>query len=88
MILSPSPEPETLPEGAPIAPLLAVTSHTLPEQENALVRARAFAEPLIADETSIPLKLPTLLTCETPLEVIFSVTTVVFGAEFSRLFLV
>ncbi len=51
MILSPSPEPETLPEGAPIAPLLAVTSHTLPEQENALVRARAFAEPLIADET-------------------------------------
>jgi GTP pyrophosphokinase len=51
MILSPSPEPETLPEGALIAPLFAVTAQTLPEQENALVRARAFAEPLITDET-------------------------------------
>ncbi|MDD2610153.1 MAG: bifunctional (p)ppGpp synthetase/guanosine-3',5'-bis(diphosphate) 3'-pyrophosphohydrolase [Giesbergeria sp.] len=51
MILSPSPEPETLPEGALIAPLFAVTAQALPEQENALVRARAFAEPLITDET-------------------------------------
>ena len=31
--------------------LLAVTAQSLPEQANALVRARAFAEPLIASET-------------------------------------
>lgn len=30
--------------------LIAATAHTLPEQLNALVRARAFAEPLIASE--------------------------------------
>ena len=31
--------------------LIAATAHTLPEQENALARARAFAEPLMAGET-------------------------------------
>ena len=31
--------------------LIAATAHTLPEQVNALVRARAFAEPLMAGET-------------------------------------
>jgi GTP pyrophosphokinase len=40
---------------APLAPqlsqLFAATSQTLPEQVNALVRARAFAEPLLASET-------------------------------------
>lgn len=52
MNLSPSPEPSvlSLPEEAVVAPLIAATSHTLPEQRNALVRARAFAEPLIAGE--------------------------------------
>ena len=30
--------------------LLAATAHNLPEQANALARARAFAEPLIASE--------------------------------------
>ena len=30
--------------------VVAVTSQTLPEQVNALLRARNFAEPLIADE--------------------------------------
>ena len=40
---------------APDAPgpaqLLAATAHSLPEQANTLVRARGFAEPLIASET-------------------------------------
>ncbi|MGE8320503.1 MAG: RelA/SpoT family protein [Comamonas sp.] len=36
---------------APVSPLVAATAHALPEQENALTRARAFALPLIADET-------------------------------------
>ena len=40
---------------APLAPqlsqLFAATSQTLPEQANALARARAFAEPLLASET-------------------------------------
>ena len=34
-----------------VAPLIAATSATLPEQVNALARARAFAEPLLASET-------------------------------------
>ena len=53
MTVSPSPALDilSLPEPvAPVAPLIVVTSQTLPEQENALIRARAFAEPLIADE--------------------------------------
>ncbi|MFT3815227.1 MAG: bifunctional (p)ppGpp synthetase/guanosine-3',5'-bis(diphosphate) 3'-pyrophosphohydrolase [Acidovorax sp.] len=38
-------------EAESVSPLLAATAHTLPEQVNALARARAFAEPLIAGET-------------------------------------
>src|SRR5690606_37980816 len=34
-----------------VAQLIAATANTLPEQVNALARARAFAEPLIAIET-------------------------------------
>ena len=33
------------------APLIAATAHSLPEQAHALTRARAFAEPLLANET-------------------------------------
>ncbi len=33
------------------SPLLQATAHSLPEQDQALVRARAFAEPLLAGET-------------------------------------
>ena len=40
-----APAADTLPQ------LLAATAHTLPEQVNALARARAFAEPLMAGET-------------------------------------
>ncbi|CAN7276461.1 RelA/SpoT family protein [Acidovorax sp. LjRoot117] len=40
-----SPQPDAVPQ------LIAATAHTLPEQVNALVRARAFAEPLMAGET-------------------------------------
>jgi GTP pyrophosphokinase len=35
----------------PVPQLLAATAHSLPEQANALARARAFAEPLLASET-------------------------------------
>jgi len=35
---------------APRAPLIAATAHSLPEQAQALARARAFAEPLLAHE--------------------------------------
>ncbi len=35
----------------PVLPVVAVTAHSLPEQANALARARAFAEPLLACET-------------------------------------
>ena len=34
----------------PVPQLIAATAHSLPEQVHALARARAFAEPLIADE--------------------------------------
>lgn len=34
----------------PVPELIAATAHSLPEQPNALARARAFAEPLIANE--------------------------------------
>ncbi|MCA3237279.1 MAG: RelA/SpoT family protein [Curvibacter sp.] len=37
--------------GEPRSPLLAVTEQNLPEQALALARARAFAEPLLANET-------------------------------------
>ncbi|MDE2617986.1 MAG: HD domain-containing protein, partial [Burkholderiales bacterium] len=40
-----------LPGSEPRSPLLAATAHGLPEQANALARARAFAEPLLASET-------------------------------------
>jgi len=33
------------------APVIAATAHSLPEQADALARARAFAEPLLASET-------------------------------------
>jgi len=35
----------------PVLPVVAATANSLPEQANALVRARAFAEPLLASET-------------------------------------
>nr|WP_319565964.1 bifunctional (p)ppGpp synthetase/guanosine-3',5'-bis(diphosphate) 3'-pyrophosphohydrolase [uncultured Rhodoferax sp.] len=34
-----------------VLPVVAATAHSLPEQTNALVRARAFAEPLLASES-------------------------------------
>ena len=34
----------------PVLPVMAATANSLPEQANALVRARAFAEPLLASE--------------------------------------
>ena len=39
------PQADTVPQ------LIAATAHTLPEEVNALARARAFAEPLMAGET-------------------------------------
>jgi GTP pyrophosphokinase len=39
-----------LAQDAPRAPLIAATAHSLPEQAQALARARAFAEPLLAGE--------------------------------------
>lgn len=36
---------------APLPDVIAITSQSLPEQANALARARAFAEPLLAGET-------------------------------------
>jgi len=39
-----------LPGGETRSPLIAATAHSLPEQAHALVRARAFAEPLLANE--------------------------------------
>ena len=38
-------------EAAPVPELIAATEQALPQQANALARARAFAEPLIAGET-------------------------------------
>jgi GTP pyrophosphokinase len=37
--------------GEAVSPLIAATAQSLPEQAHALVRARAFAEPLLANET-------------------------------------
>ena len=48
--LTPSSSPATA-GGEPIAHVLAATAQSLPEQAHALVRARAFAEPLMAGET-------------------------------------
>ena len=42
---------KTQPQADAVPQLIAATAHTLPEQVNALARARAFAEPLIAGET-------------------------------------
>lgn len=39
-----------LPGGEALSPLIAATAHSLPEQAHALARARAFAEPLLANE--------------------------------------
>ncbi|MCZ8295291.1 MAG: bifunctional (p)ppGpp synthetase/guanosine-3',5'-bis(diphosphate) 3'-pyrophosphohydrolase [Hylemonella sp.] len=39
-----------LPGGETRSPLIAATAHSLPEQAHALTRARAFAEPLLANE--------------------------------------
>jgi GTP pyrophosphokinase len=39
-----------LPGGESRSPLIAATAHSLPEQAHALARARAFAEPLLANE--------------------------------------
>ena len=39
------------PQADAVPQLIAATAHTLPEQVNALARARAFAEPLMAGET-------------------------------------
>ncbi|PKO61650.1 MAG: GTP pyrophosphokinase [Betaproteobacteria bacterium HGW-Betaproteobacteria-18] len=39
------------PSAKPILPVVAATALSLPEQANALARARAFAEPLLATET-------------------------------------
>ena len=39
------------PQTEAVPQLIAATAHTLPEQVNALARARAFAEPLMAGET-------------------------------------
>ncbi|WP_119966889.1 RelA/SpoT family protein [Simplicispira lacusdiani] len=51
---TPSARPEATPTGAhgaePVPQLIAATSATLPEQVDALARARNFAEPLIAGE--------------------------------------
>ncbi len=47
--LAPPPGPPMITAEA-VPQLIAATAHTLPEQVNALVRARAFAEPLIASE--------------------------------------
>ncbi|CAN7434718.1 bifunctional (p)ppGpp synthetase/guanosine-3',5'-bis(diphosphate) 3'-pyrophosphohydrolase [Acidovorax sp. LjRoot66] len=47
--LAPPPGPP-LNTAEAVPQLIAATAHTLPEQLNALVRARAFAEPLIASE--------------------------------------
>ncbi len=47
-----APAPASLtPQTDAVPQLIAATAHTLPEQVNALARARAFAEPLIAGET-------------------------------------
>lgn len=48
--LAPPPGPP-LNTAEAVPQLIAATAHTLPEQVNALARARAFAEPLIASET-------------------------------------
>lgn len=46
------PAPASLtPQADAVPQLIAATAHTLPEQVNALARARAFAEPLMAGET-------------------------------------
>ena len=46
------PAPASLaPQTDAVPQLIAATANTLPEQVNALARARAFAEPLMAGET-------------------------------------
>ena len=43
-------DPDNATVEKPVLPVMAATAHSLPEQANALVRARAFAEPLLASE--------------------------------------
>ncbi|MEO8120197.1 MAG: HD domain-containing protein, partial [Rhodoferax sp.] len=44
-------EPESVPSTQPLPQLIAAAAQSLPEQEHALARARAFAEPLLACES-------------------------------------
>ena len=46
-----SPDPLATASAIAPAPVLAATAQSLPEQADALARARAFAEPLLASET-------------------------------------
>ena len=49
-LTSPAQSPDAAPPAAALSPLMAATARTLPHQEQALARARAFAEPLLASE--------------------------------------
>ena len=51
MKTNPSTHVPTLAPSEPLPQLIAATAHALPEQVDALARARAFAEPLLACET-------------------------------------
>ena len=49
-LTSPAQSPDAAPPAAALAPVMQATARTLPHQEQALARARAFAEPLLASE--------------------------------------
>ena len=49
-LTSPAQSPDAAPPAAALAPVMQATASTLPHQEQALARARAFAEPLLASE--------------------------------------
>ena len=49
-LTSPAQSPDAAPPAAALAPVMQATAGTLPHQEQALARARAFAEPLLASE--------------------------------------
>ncbi len=49
-LTSPAQSPDAAPPAAALAPVMQATADTLPHQEQALARARAFAEPLLASE--------------------------------------
>jgi len=46
-----SPRQAVQPADKPVLPVVAATTHSLPDQPQALARARAFAEPLLSSET-------------------------------------